>query len=178
MNHLDALSLANRKPYQLLLAQQVGLTVPKTVITNNPAAVEKLFDQANNERVIFKTMGRLYIPPDKQVFTVEVPRGLPSRFSDSITKCPAIFQELVERKADLRITIVGREVFAVRIDSQTLEEDNGRLDWRRYQERNELYSEAQVRQARPTCIFYRVILNLLNLYGSLIHSLQGTGVVS
>ena len=157
MNRLDALSLANRKPYQLLLAQQVGLTVPKTVITNNPAAVEKLFDQANNERVIFKTMGRLFIPPDKQVFTVEIPRELPSRSSHSITKCPAIFQELVERKADLRITVVGREVFAVRIDSQAIEEDVGRLDWRRHQDRNELFSETQVRKVRPTNIFYRVI---------------------
>ena len=50
----------------------------------------------------------------------------------------------MERKSDLRITVVGREVFVARIASQILDEQKDRLDWRRCQDKEELYSEAQV----------------------------------
>ena len=146
VNPLDAMDLVYHKPNQLLLAQQVGLTVPKTVITNNPTAVEKLFDEAANGRVIFKTLNRLYIHPETVVFTTEITRQFLSESASGIAHAPAIFQELVERKSDLRITVVGRQLFVVRIASQTLDDDEGRLDWRRCQFGNEhIYSEVQVR---------------------------------
>jgi len=144
LNTLDALDMADCKPHQLLLAQQVGLTVPKTAITNNPEAVEKLFEEADNGRAIFKTLTRLYIEPDIVAYTAEIKREFPSASRASITRSPAIYQELVERKSDLRITVVGRKVFPVRIASQILEDQKDRLDWRRCQERNELYSVAEV----------------------------------
>ena len=61
-----------------------------------------------------------------------------------MTQCPDIYQELVERRSDLRITVVEQELFVARIASQTLDEKNARLDWRRCQEKEELYSKAQV----------------------------------
>ncbi len=42
---------------------------------------------------------------------------------------PAIYQPLLDKDADLRVTVVGGEVFACRIDSQRHED--GRVDWRR-----------------------------------------------
>ena len=74
--------LSKCMPYQLRLAQQVGLTVPRTTITNNPAAVEKIFDEADHGRVVLKTMSPLFVPPDKTVHrTTEITRvfiGVPS----------------------------------------------------------------------------------------------------
>ena len=145
LNPLDVLDMAECKPHQLLLAQQVGLTVPKTAITNNPEAVEKLFDEGENGRAISKTLTRLFIEPNNAAYTTEIQKDFPSASGASITQCPAIYQELVERRSDLRITVVGRKVFPVRIASQILEEQKDRLDWRRCQSRNELYSVAEVR---------------------------------
>lgn len=42
VNPVSSLDLAMCKPHHMLLTQQVELTVPKSVITNNPVAVEKL----------------------------------------------------------------------------------------------------------------------------------------
>ena len=99
--------LLNCKPSQLRLAQQVGLTVPKTTITNNPPAVEKLFSKVENGRVVFKSLTGLFVPPDIGLFTTEITKEFPSVSQDGIAHCPSIYQELVERRSDLRITVVG-----------------------------------------------------------------------
>lgn len=143
LNPLAALELLDCKPYQLRLAQQVGLTVPRTTISNNPAAVERIFNEVDHGRVVFKSLTPLFLPTDDVLFTTEITRSTLSQAG--IVKCPAIYQELVERRSDLRITIVGQEVFAARIASQQLHEQRDRLDWRRCQYQEELYSEAQVR---------------------------------
>lgn len=157
MNPLSSTGIVDCKPYQLLLAQEVGLTVPKTTITNNPEAVSKMFDKADNGRVVFKTLTRLFIPPDKQVLTREIQKDFTSLSEISITKCPAIYQELVERRSDLRITVVGDKVFPVRIDSQTLDDERDRLDWRRCQEKEHLYTKVQV-------LFFRLLILRLKVF--------------
>ena len=156
LNPLASSELLNCKPHQLRLAQQVGLTVPRTTITNNPAAVEKIFDDVDNGRVIFKSLTPLFLPPDRLLYTTEITRQFPSLSQNSIAQCPAIYQELVERRSDLRITVVGRAVFVARIASQMLEEKKDRLDWRRCQDKQELYSEAQVQMFINllSCILY------------------------
>lgn len=144
LNPMAASELLNCKPHQLRLAQQVGLTVPQTIITNNPSAVGKLFEQVDHGRVIFKSLTPLFVPPNKLLYTTEITKEFPSVSQASITRCPAIYQELVERKSDLRIIVVGRAVFVARIASQILDEKKDRLDWRRCQDKDELYSVAQV----------------------------------
>ncbi|RKH25253.1 hypothetical protein D7X75_30375 [Corallococcus sp. CA031C] len=46
---------------------------------------------------------------------------------DSLSNCPAIFQEFIDARFDIRVTVVGNRVFAVRIDSQS---GQSTLDWR------------------------------------------------
>ena len=145
LNTVAVTELLNSKPFQLQLAQKVGLTVPKTTITNNPGAVKELFDKVENGRVIFKSLTPLFLPPDRLLYTTEITREFPSHSHDSIAQSPAIYQELVERRSDLRITVVGCEVFVARIASQILEREKDRLDWRRCQDKEELYSEVQVK---------------------------------
>ena len=145
VNPVDAEEMINCKPHQMKLAQQVGLTVPQTNITNNPAAVGKLFEQVDHGRVIFKSLTRLSLP-SKMLLTSEITKEFPTVSRSSITQCPAIYQELIERESDLRITVIGREVFVVRIASQILDEKKDRLDWRRCQDKDELYSKVQVLQ--------------------------------
>ena len=127
--------LSKCMPYQLLLAQQVGLTVPRTTITNNPAAVEKILDKADHGRVVFKTMSPLFVAPDKTVRrSTEITKEFLSVSRASVGQCPAIYQELLqERRSDLRINVVGRSVFAIRTISTQKPDDK------------ELYTEVQVR---------------------------------
>ncbi len=41
---------------------------------------------------------------------------------------PAIYQELVPKRFDIRVTIVGKKIFAARIDSQS--DPQAAVDWR------------------------------------------------
>ena len=49
----------------------------------------------------------------------------------SIQLAPGIFQELVEKEHELRVTIVGDDVFVAKVDSQ--KSGHTKLDWRRDQ---------------------------------------------
>jgi len=48
----------------------------------------------------------------------------------SLSMCPAIYQEYVEKAYELRVTVVGEEAFACAIHSQ--ESEQTQVDWRRY----------------------------------------------
>ena len=48
---------------------------------------------------------------------------------DLIRLTPGIFQERVEKAYELRVTVVGSQIFAVKIDSQ--KNRDAQLDWRR-----------------------------------------------
>jgi predicted ATP-grasp superfamily ATP-dependent carboligase len=51
-------------------------------------------------------------------------------YARSIRLCPVIFQAYVEKRVELRITVVGGQVFAAEIHSQ--HSNHTRHDWRRY----------------------------------------------
>jgi glutathione synthase/RimK-type ligase-like ATP-grasp enzyme len=57
---------------------------------------------------------------------------LPLRKADlehlsQVRLAPHLFQRCIEKSCDLRVTIVGAKIFAIRIDSQA---GRGKLDWR------------------------------------------------
>ncbi|WP_378742845.1 hypothetical protein [Nocardia brasiliensis] len=123
---------------QLRTAARLGFNVPKTVYTNDPTTARAFI--ANNEGgVIYKpvgdgalferagrwdpgtVVGEIYASLlDKS--TVEA--GI-SRFS----ACPVLFQEYIEKDVELRVTVVGRSVFAAELHSQSHQEAS--VDWRR-----------------------------------------------
>jgi glutathione synthase/RimK-type ligase-like ATP-grasp enzyme len=48
---------------------------------------------------------------------------------DQTKYSPSLFQRLLEKTVDIRVTVIGKKVFAVAIDSQSTVET--RIDWRR-----------------------------------------------
>lgn len=112
---------AEHKPYQLKIAQSVGLTIPDTLISNNPIAVKSFYEKYNGE-IIFKPFlateqeWRETRPLKKEFFKV----------IDSVKFAPVIFQEYVKDSQDLRITVVGDKVFA----AQTNPNQKYEFDWR------------------------------------------------
>lgn len=143
------------KILQLVTAAQCGLRIPKTLISNSPDAARAFY--ANSEaRVAFKPVSG-YAPRGadfskhmaerfgdqidfeiedasdrsdtaeivfNQILTAEKMEQI-----DSLKLCPATFQEYVEKSADIRVTIVGDNIFACRILSQNSKETQ--IDFRR-----------------------------------------------
>lgn len=122
---------AGHKQLQLRLARQLGLDTPRTLITNDPAAVRD-FAAACPSGMMTKMMSSFAVYDaagrEQVVFTNEV---APGDLEDlgGLRLCPMTFQERVEKALELRVTVVGRKVFAASIDSQA--SARAAHDWRR-----------------------------------------------
>ena len=112
------------KPYQLALAQSEELLIPATIISNNETDVKSLVDKT---RVINKSVSS-FVSFDKLFYTSEIEHDA-LKDINSIRIAPGIFQELIEKKFEYRVTIIGENIFTALIDSQKNLEST--LDWRK-----------------------------------------------
>ena len=127
VNHPDKVRIASCKALQLKVAKELGFLIPRTLITNDPDRVRELFSECNGQ-IVFKAFGSGFVPmADKVCLTSAV---LPEHLDKiSLIKSSAgIFQENIPKRVDLRITVIGRRVFAAEIHSQ--EYAQSRQDWR------------------------------------------------
>lgn len=118
------------KEEQMKIATHLGLKVPETCITNNPQEAKR-FVQERPNRVISKMQSSFAIVKDgiENVVFTNVVKEEDLDSIDSLQFCPMQFQEKLEKKLELRVTIVGGEVFTFAIDSQKSE--NAKVDWRK-----------------------------------------------
>ena len=129
VNHPAENLNAGIKQEQLVRASSMGFAVPETLVTNDLAAVRN-FAAAHSRGTICKPlrMGRLLADDQEQLFfTSPVSEEDLQRFKDG--QEPYLFQELVEKTYDIRVTVIGAHCFATRIDSQV--QDASKVDWRR-----------------------------------------------
>lgn len=127
---LDVVQRAGAKPLQLRLARQVGLDVPRTLMTNDPEAV-RAFAKRCPAGTITKMMSSFAVYEEGRehvVFTNPVSEADLADL-DGLALCPMTFQERVEKALELRVTVVGDRVFSSSIDSQAF--PRGKDDWRR-----------------------------------------------
>jgi hypothetical protein len=114
--------VARRKLVQLEAARRVGLPVPRTLVTNDlPRALA--FAKGCRAGAIVKSLAS----------TVEggYTRRVTARdgwLRRRLRAGPAIVQERVEG-LDLRVTVVGGEVFAMSMDARAGDPDDVRLEW-------------------------------------------------
>ena len=104
---------AHHKPSQWTVAQQVGLRLPRTLVTNEPQAARRFIQEVGVGRTVFKAF--LASTEDWRETRLVLREDLDRL--DSVRYAPVIFQEYVEG-VDLRITIVGEKVFAAAIDAR------------------------------------------------------------
>lgn len=130
VNPYHTRAFVNSKPQQLAKAREAGFKIPQTLITNDPAELDKFINA--HPRVVYKTLapafwhsldsGMMY-----GAFTSEItPESL--RNPESVINCPGIYQERIEKKFEYRVVFFGDTYFVVRIDSQT--SDISAQDWR------------------------------------------------
>jgi hypothetical protein len=114
--------VAQRKIHQLRLAGLVGLSVPETLVTNDPERAREFIDHHGPGRVIRKAFRNIEQAPRETAVVNEPELDL----LDAVRFAPVIFQRLVPAAADLRVTVVDGEVFAARIRS----DDDHQIDYR------------------------------------------------
>ena len=104
-------SAAHHKPYQLTVAAEVGLTIPRTLITNDPDAARELIREVGLERTVYKT----FLATEQCWRETRIMRPSDLEHMDALRMAPVIFQEYVAADADLRVTIIGPHLFATAI---------------------------------------------------------------
>jgi hypothetical protein len=115
VNHPTRDEVAARKVFQLCAARDAGLQIPETLVSSDPSAVQEFLSSLDSQRVIYKSFSateqewretRLLLPEEHASL-------------QSVEYAPVIFQQYIEAAYDLRVTIVGNDIFAATIDSQS-----------------------------------------------------------
>lgn len=119
---------ANLKIRQLQVAKELGLRIPNTIISNDPKEIAAFYDKCDGSMVVFKTLAQVIWKIGGSVFTTPVDKDFIGKHSELIRRAPCVFQEYIEKKLELRITIFGRKILTAAIYSQ--EKDTARYDWR------------------------------------------------
>ena len=105
--------VAQRKVHQLRLARLVGLTVPDTLVTNDPVEAEAFLARHGPDNTVRKAFRNLQQAP-RATAVVGASRARADR---SVRYAPVILQRFVPAVVDLRITVVDGEVFVTEIRS-------------------------------------------------------------
>lgn len=109
---------------QLRLARKVGFLVPKTIITNNSAALESF--RKDHGAIIVKPLYPI-VWPDGSAMPASIMCESERNSESSVRQCPMIYQELVDKIFEIRAVVFGGNIIAVKIDP------NGQklsADWR------------------------------------------------
>jgi glutathione synthase/RimK-type ligase-like ATP-grasp enzyme len=133
--------IANHKPLQLKKAVEIGFQIPNTLITNDPQEVCSFLESNPGMAIIMKPIGTSYVrisedPDDPRnenlsIFTKVINRDQILKNIDRVKNCPVIFQECAQQEFDIRITVVGDTVFAIKIGhSEDLGAGENNVDWR------------------------------------------------
>jgi len=131
LNNPRAMERARSKALQLKIAAKVGFLTPDSLITNNPD--EALFFYRKNEGKIAAKLLQA-TPASRQLSGFIYTKKLTEkdlRYFDQIEYSPVLLQEYVDKKYEIRATVVGNKVFSARIDSQV--KDMTKADWRCYE---------------------------------------------
>jgi glutathione synthase/RimK-type ligase-like ATP-grasp enzyme len=135
INNIGINRVCSSKALQHHVARRCSLRVPATYIGSDKQQAEQfaraLWD--SGRRCCTKNIESSHLEikgvKHARLTRMFLEENLPEL--QGLAACPMIFQEYVEKKYEYRVTVVGQEVFACRIDSQAAGGDTA-VDWRNY----------------------------------------------
>ena len=160
VNSISSVSAAENKILQLEIARQVGFKIPKTLISNDTQEVQ-LFSSTNKNMICKPLTTRRLRVNDRYwgVFTEPFVLDDIEKIR-SIQTCPIIIQERITRKAEVRITVIGKQIFACTLSIHESHSDT--VDWHLIEDEEIDYQKAEV----PIGIQYS-IFKMMNKLGLL-----------
>lgn len=113
INPREADAAAHHKPYQWTVARQLGLKLPRTLVTTQMQAAREFIEAIGTGKVVFKA------------FLASIQEWRETRLVEQedidrlelVRYAPVIFQEYISG-VDLRITMIGESIFAAEIDAR------------------------------------------------------------
>jgi hypothetical protein len=162
-----AVRRAELKVSQLRFAADLGLELPPTLLTNSREEFLDFYNQ-HNGNIVSKLVGPAFDRFVAEAASVcrytEVVSKRDVGYAAALKYCPMILQAYVPKRLELRVTIIGREVFAAEIHSQHTH--HTRYDWRRYDlSETPIFPHALPPEVQAQCV--RLVERLELSYGAI-----------
>jgi glutathione synthase/RimK-type ligase-like ATP-grasp enzyme len=121
---------ANNKSWQLAVAKRLGMHVPDTIITSDKKAAKTFLGA--HPRSVTKPLTIAFPKIEgktRAFFTTLLEEGYVPDLTH-LHYAPAIFQEAIDIIADVRVTVVGEQVFAAAVHAEGLDKNSKVYDYR------------------------------------------------
>lgn len=122
----SAIVAAEDKPRQLMAAHRLGFRVPETLMASRFCRVSQFVSDSPSIAKPLRSGRLTAVEQERIAFTSRVAPLAPSD-KDAVESSPVIYQREIGKACDLRVTVVGTQVFACEIHQTDLAE----LDWRK-----------------------------------------------
>lgn len=106
---------------QLDAASRMGFNIPLTLVSNDPEQIASFVERNADEQCIIKPLSQAsWISSDHREFALPTTIISLSDLENADTRtCPAIYQKLVKKEYEVRCTVIGKNIYSVKIDSQS-----------------------------------------------------------
>lgn len=130
INHPLCNNKTRNKLQQLKAAAALGFPIPDTLVSNNPTRIRRFFETCDGQVIAKLVGGQQVADTVEEQFVIHTTKLTEEDLANpsALAAAPAIYQKLIEKSADIRVTVVGETVFACRIASQSNSESS--VDWR------------------------------------------------
>ncbi len=122
INHPTAEVSAGRKPLQLRTAQEAGLLIPQTLMSNDPERIRAFWSKLDG-----KCIYKAFTSPADQLAETRLLTQEDLEYLDKLQYAPIIVQEKIEKGKDIRVNVFGDRVFAAEVGTNVVE---AKIDWR------------------------------------------------
>ena len=115
----------NNKIVQIEVAKSCGFKTPKTIIST---VSEDVIDYFGSQKVVFKQFSSVASGKKGVLLTTLVDKRKIHECRNEISICPGIFQEYIEKSAEIRVNVFGGEFYSAEMKKKRL--PNMGPDWR------------------------------------------------
>lgn len=149
--------VASSKMLQYQVAIDCGFVIPRTVFSNRKTDFLAFFEKQKDlcmkgiegSGVWDEQNGREYVFFTRKVASQDLESIPEEAFSQTVS----FVQTYIEKAYELRVTVVGNQVFSTLIDSQRLPEYKGKEDWRQGYEEGLVFKAHELPEAiREKCL--------------------------
>lgn len=132
VDDLQQINAAENKLRQLRIATEVGLIIPRTLITNDPNQARKFYQEVE-EKMVGKLLRPLSYSMEGSTFFMYTSNIKQEDLLDAETLryCPMVFQEQIPKQLELRAIYVNGNLFVGALDASSYAAST--QDWRRAQ---------------------------------------------
>ena len=118
---------AEKKLYQLTVAEKLGFNIPDTICSNQSNRITEFI--SSYEECIIKPISHGLQVTKNNIYSIYTSKINFSKwnYNNEIFESPVLIQEKISNYRDIRVTVIGKKIFAVEIDTNEKE----KVDWRK-----------------------------------------------